>query len=286
MLGQWTAHSKPLIGSLLNGAHPLARGLVGCWPMLEGTGGLVSDYSGNQRNGTLYNMTPETDWVLSPGGIIHGQALEFDGVASNDNMEIDALALLLAGASQYSMVAWLQAGSNFVNTDVVYSLFEDANNYDAVYHGGTNWYTLHRRGGQSNRGQSTYPVTAGEWLHMVQTFDGTQAAELDRTCLYLNGTNVITSEAGTIPTTVCAATQACIGGAGSGASVTVEGNIVIAYFALYDRALQPVDVELSAREPFGHLAPLASPAIFGAGVAVSAADYYRRIGLNRRGRAA
>ena len=57
--------------------HPhLWRGLVGAWvPSLGVTGGTLRDVSGRGNHGTLTNMDPATDWVVS-----HGQyALDFDG---------------------------------------------------------------------------------------------------------------------------------------------------------------------------------------------------------------
>ena len=67
---------KPYRGTQLNHAHPLARGLVGCWLFNEGTGNKVSDLSLNDNNGTLTNMNPTTDWVGGKDGV----ALDFDGV--------------------------------------------------------------------------------------------------------------------------------------------------------------------------------------------------------------
>lgn len=57
---------KPLLGQRINWAHLLARGLVGCWIMNEGSGNKVYDLSGNGNHGTFVN-TPE--WVPSKDGI-------------------------------------------------------------------------------------------------------------------------------------------------------------------------------------------------------------------------
>lgn len=65
---------KPFRGIQLNKSHPLARGLVGCWLMNEGSGSKVHDYSGNDKKGTLQNME-ETDWVAG----MDGGCLYFDG---------------------------------------------------------------------------------------------------------------------------------------------------------------------------------------------------------------
>jgi len=46
---------KPPFGVRLKTGHPLAKGLVGCWVMNEGDGGIVNDLSGNGTIGTLVN---------------------------------------------------------------------------------------------------------------------------------------------------------------------------------------------------------------------------------------
>lgn len=66
---------KPPRGAVLNTTHPLARGLVGCWLMNEGTGRRIFDYSGNKNHGLMTNMDPATDWKAGP----HGWAVDFDG---------------------------------------------------------------------------------------------------------------------------------------------------------------------------------------------------------------
>ena len=58
---------KPLLGKRLNTAHPLTRGLVGCWLMNERSGLYAYDLSGNKNTMALTG----TEWVQ--------QHLYFDG---------------------------------------------------------------------------------------------------------------------------------------------------------------------------------------------------------------
>jgi hypothetical protein len=54
---------KPIRGLQLNKSHPLARGLVGCWLLNEGTGHKVFDLSGNSNTATtLANSAPP--WIM------------------------------------------------------------------------------------------------------------------------------------------------------------------------------------------------------------------------------
>ena len=96
-------HQKPPLGTSLNFAHPLARGLVGYWIFNENGGDRVADLSGNGNTAVLTNMNPATDWV--PGK--DGPALDFDG-----NDATLTLTKQIKFDDNYSIVWW-------VNYDVV-----------------------------------------------------------------------------------------------------------------------------------------------------------------------
>jgi hypothetical protein len=49
--------TKPPLGAKINFAHPLAKGIVGCWLLNEGMGDKVYDLSGNGNTGTLANFS-------------------------------------------------------------------------------------------------------------------------------------------------------------------------------------------------------------------------------------
>ena len=63
---------KPTRGILPNKSCPLSRGLVGYWPMLEGTGGKISDLS---NNGNIGELTGTALW--SSG--LFGGCVDYDG---------------------------------------------------------------------------------------------------------------------------------------------------------------------------------------------------------------
>lgn len=68
---------------------PTRDGLVGYWPMEEGSGTQVGDMSGNGNHGQMQNMDPATDWVDGK----YGKALDFDGsddyIALTNELTID-----------------------------------------------------------------------------------------------------------------------------------------------------------------------------------------------------
>lgn len=111
---------KPGNGAILDRTHPLARDLVGCWLINEGTGSTVFDYSGNRYDGTLTNMT-DADWVAGN----HGHALDFDG--SDDHVRTGTRQ---GGQDGYSSLVWVKPAS----ADNL-ALFEAQADYgDSVYH--------------------------------------------------------------------------------------------------------------------------------------------------------
>ena len=77
----------------------LWRGCVGAWaPCLGPTGLTLRDWGGRQNHGTLTNMVPGDDWVVSGGRY----ALDFDGV--NDVVEAARLDLSSTG----TLAAWIK----------------------------------------------------------------------------------------------------------------------------------------------------------------------------------
>jgi hypothetical protein len=72
MLTRTLSKIEPSVAARLNLAHPLARGLAGCWLLNEGAGRVVHDVTGHHHDG-IFAGAPL--WV--PSGCSH--AIEFDG---------------------------------------------------------------------------------------------------------------------------------------------------------------------------------------------------------------
>ena len=90
-------------GALSDAPH-LWHGLVGWWPMQEGGGARAFDASGHGNDGTLTNMDPATDWVVTE----KGRALDFDGnndyVAAPHSSSLDITGFV-------TLSLWFQASS-------------------------------------------------------------------------------------------------------------------------------------------------------------------------------
>jgi hypothetical protein len=71
-VASFAERNKPPLGSQINWAHPLSRGLVGCWLMNEG-GGLKTNNLVTNKKASLNNGA---NWVIKKSGY----ACQFDGV--------------------------------------------------------------------------------------------------------------------------------------------------------------------------------------------------------------
>ena len=139
----------------------LLDGLVGYWPLDEGTGDTVADASGGGHNGTFNNGTPQ--WV--PGQ--YGTALRFDG---NNKVEIpdhadfhlvEAVSVALWVRPEDAQANWAKFLIKQRSGQYPYSLqFDDGQRIFATVNSDTRFDTPHI----SN--------FVGEWAHLCFTYDG------------------------------------------------------------------------------------------------------------------
>lgn len=160
---------------------PNNLGLVGYWPMNEGTSTIAGDFSGNGNNGTLTN---DPAWVDGK----RGKALNFDGV--NDYVG----GTNVVNIAKTTMSAWIKIPvTPAVNGQVVG--FENGINsgtYDKDLYIGTDrkLYFYVYAGGSKTTSAPANPVNLNEWTHIVGVADGANAIT------YVNGVQVGSIAAG------------------------------------------------------------------------------------------
>jgi RHS repeat-associated protein len=136
-------------------SQPSAAGLVGYWPLEEGTGISTSDASGNGGTGTV-NGAAWCPGALSP------QALSFDGV--NDYVQIGARANLVM-TSALTMSAWIYptgSGGIIMCKEGEYEL--------GIVGGHLQWALANTNPGWSWRDTGFAPP-ANQWTHVATVYD-------------------------------------------------------------------------------------------------------------------
>lgn len=98
-------HEAPSLVMQQQDPFAITRGLVGWWPLREGSGSSTQDASGKGYTGTLYNMEAG-DWVAGPKGGLG--ALLFDG--SNEYVGIPPFSEITA--YPFTICAWLRSSGN------------------------------------------------------------------------------------------------------------------------------------------------------------------------------
>jgi len=191
---------RPLWPFTINKASLQADGLIAWWPFAPPGGDTLFDLSGNGNNGTLTNMTPESDWVANE--VLGGSDLDLDGL--NDFITMgDVLGSVFAGVDKkFSIYAWVNhsaigtligkwtdAGDNkewIIDIRPAPSL---SFSMDGTF---SNWRRI----------DSDVSLTANVWSHLCITYDGSidSGDGLDRIKIYINGRSVATSLITTVGT--------------------------------------------------------------------------------------
>ncbi len=201
---------------------PNNLGLVGYWPLNEGTGLKATDFSGVGTTGDVKNGAVWTDGKLGP-------ALRFDG--SNDCVSMGDVELVTS--NKLSMSLWAkftasQAGYNIIAGKVLnslnYSIYIDSIQNTKVRFVIDQW---------NNGGLSNTAMNDGRWHHYVGVYNGAT------TKLYVDGILQTTTGAttGNIPNTGDGLT---IGGASTNCGQPFAGSVD--EVRLYNRALGGNDV--------------------------------------------
>lgn len=241
--------AQNLPGLMLDRSHPLARGLVGWWPLNEGGGTRVADVGSYQNPGAFGNITPSSTSGWSGGP--HGRAVRFDG--SDDIISVPHSASL-ALTGDMSACAWVNVTS-VANYRSVLIKGNGGAGYPAPFQitVGVTYSEISANfgNGSSQATVDSYPDTAvplNQWTFIAATRLGSNV------WLYMNGRMVKAGSIGAQAVTD-AGTALGIGSRTPGTAYPMLGGI--ANVRLYNRALSASEVAQLYADPLaGARAPL------------------------------
>jgi len=230
---------KPPRGILLNKTHPLARGLVGCWLMNEGTGGKLYDLSANGNHGTFVG---DTHWAAGK----YGSCLSFDG--DGDYVEMSSSgADWTEDFSQLTVSAWVKNNEIELSHGYAYVCkgehSGEASSWTLGKGTGESWY-FGVKESPANQVAVDSPLNYQEdllWHHIVGVWNGSNLY------IYSDGVSVGTTEPSFTATLRDTAYNVAIGASASG-SYGVDGyidNVMI-----FNRALSPEEIKALYADPF------------------------------------
>ena len=136
----------------------IGDGLVGYWPLDEGSGGMTADASGNANDGTI-NGGP--GWVAG----MFGNALEFDG--SDDHVDLGNPPILDFGTGDFTISAWVKTTSPGGETVVAKGGDNSGGHRWRLYVDGSTVEILVDDDSNKRDPGGSINVIDGEWRHLV-----------------------------------------------------------------------------------------------------------------------
>ena len=207
----------------------IQTGLVGYWPLNEGTGTKATDMSGNSHDGTLYNGAT---WI-SPG-FIGSAAVNIDG---NPGSRI-AVGTWDPG-ERFTLAVWARWTGEQKKAERA-GLIGKRNDWSAE---GMRWFSEVTISGQVRMRNFTQTVSSpagalnaliGEWAHVAITFDGAAAR------IYLNSVEVGSGAFSLGPLDTAGMGFGCKAGGSNSNAEIFSGGLDDA--RIYNRALSVADV--------------------------------------------
>jgi hypothetical protein len=190
MAGEWL-RADVYLGPV---TKPDDANLLGWWPLDEGDGGDVNDYSGKDHNGVIETLDTDVYWVAGRNYNDVNYALDFDGgrVRVRDTAALRPL-------DQVSVCAWVMYSQEQNNGRVVVKGADDKETYqlevddedDLVFHvcDGNDYDPCDDDYEGYEADSDDDALERGEWSHVAGTFDGS-----DLKC-YINGAVAGTEDA-------------------------------------------------------------------------------------------
>lgn len=222
----------------LNRGYPLSNGLLGAWPMAEGSGDITSDLSGNGKTATLINSPV---W----GGSCVGSAIQFVS-ASTQSVYVGPMPEL-AGIAHLTVIATIKKDASNKTVSL-------GSNDSSARNG---WFMLANTTGDFTcavrvNSAPSVKITINDALcHRVAlVFDGEQTGDLNRLKIFKDGIDGKASvvNSGVPATTSPVSNNTIFGRLGENTSNDSDGQI--ADVRIYNRTLSPAEISEDYRDAF------------------------------------
>jgi Concanavalin A-like lectin/glucanases superfamily/Pectate lyase superfamily protein/Fibronectin type III domain/Abnormal spindle-like microcephaly-assoc'd, ASPM-SPD-2-Hydin len=161
----------------------VSSGLVGWWPLDEGTGLVAHDISGQGNNGTWSGTPSSPSGTYYTTGVVGPYAGYFDG--SDDSVTVGTQPIY-EFTGPFTLSAW-------VNTVASGTILSMQNGGDNGYNLGINFgvirFCVYANTTQNCAGGGSYPLSSPAWTYFTAVFDGSNIS------VYANGAFLASSPA-------------------------------------------------------------------------------------------
>lgn len=224
----------------LNKRHPIARGLVGFWPLNEKNGSRAFDVTGNNNHGTLVNMALQgstSNWTGSP----FGGGLIFDGV--NDSVEVNT-STTIEDTNDVSVHCWIKVNSAITGKTIISKYAAQPCEYELLIATNTYWFRIDNNSNVAKyaTGTTTTTNTVGKWVNLVGTYN--QAALTLK--IYVNG---VLEGTGTTDTRNRTRTDKLTFGKRAYVGAESYCNCSLAMIRIYNRTLSAEEIKMLYLNP-------------------------------------
>lgn len=251
-------NQKPLLGGLINWAHPLSKGLVGAWLFNENSGNNIFDLSGNGNHGTFGAGAATPSWI--PEG------LNFDG---GDHIDCGADKTLKT-TSLITISSWINL--NTLNAyNGIYSDSYDSGNWGYILRVRDDNYpyfeAVQASPLQAKAAKGSYTLSTGIWYYLVGV------REANNIYLYVNGVKEGTD-------TISGASRSSVGyPTRIGGYFSNNFNGIIKDVNVYNKGLTPSGIRQLYVDPYCWLAqPFSAELMYAAPpVGVMSPYYYESL---------
>lgn len=243
-------YQKPPRGTPLNVYHSLARGLIGYWPFLEGTGAIAKDLSGLKNDGAIVNQPL---WLNGRKGF----SLQF--VNTNTTYVNCSSIRETNGVNKISVSYW-EYPRSFVSgaarvTKLDPSPFENGWAVQGIGTTADLRFSARNASSSHNATTTTLPIVLNTWNHVVMTYDGTMATDATKFRAFHNTNEITLTYTATMPSSIAANTVRVFIGAFDFASPSNLYDGLIDDVRIYNRALSLVEIKCIYRNPYDIFVP-------------------------------